>query len=101
MFRDKFWISLLLSAPTLVWSEMVQHMFGFSAPVFPGSRYVPAVFGTAVFLYGGLVFVKSGINELRGYDYREFFGSRIALSNLEFRFPLIDEVRFPILSMPP
>jgi outer membrane protein assembly factor BamA len=40
-----------------------------------------------------------GINELRGYDYREFFGSRIAWSNLEFRFPLIDEVRFPILSL--
>jgi Tol biopolymer transport system component len=40
-----------------------------------------------------------GINELRGYEYREFFGSRVVFSNLEFRFPLIDEVRFPILSL--
>lgn len=64
MFRDRFWITLFLSVPTLLWSEMVQHMFGFSAPSFPGSRYVPALFGTAVFLYGGLVFVKGGIAEL-------------------------------------
>ena len=65
MFRDKFWLTLLLSIPTLVWSGMVQHMFGFSAPTFPGSAYVPALFGTAVYFYGGLVFVKGGLQELR------------------------------------
>jgi P-type Cu2+ transporter len=65
MFRDRFWITLLLSIPTLVWSGMVQHMFGFSAPAFPGSQYVPALFGTAVYFYGGLVFVKGGLQELR------------------------------------
>jgi Cu2+-exporting ATPase len=65
MFRDRFWITLLLSLPTLVWSGMVQHMVGFSAPVFPGSAYIPAVFGTAVYVYGGLVFVKGGLRELR------------------------------------
>jgi Cu2+-exporting ATPase len=65
MFRDKFWLTLLLSIPTLVWSGMVQHMFGFSAPTFPGSEYVPALFGTAVYFYGGLVFVKGGLQELR------------------------------------
>ena len=65
MFRDRFWITLLLSLPTLVWSGMVQHMVGFSAPVFPGSAYIPALFGTAVFVYGGLVFVTGGLRELR------------------------------------
>jgi Cu2+-exporting ATPase len=65
MFRDKFWITLLLSIPTLLWSGMVQHMFAFSAPTFPGSEYVPALFGTAVYLYGGLVFLKGGLQELR------------------------------------
>ena len=38
MFRDRFWITLLLSIPTLVWSGMMQHVVGFSAPAFPGSR---------------------------------------------------------------
>jgi Cu2+-exporting ATPase len=65
MFRDKFWITLLLSIPTLLWSGMVQHMVSFSAPVFPGSQYVPALFGTAVYFYGGLVFAKGGVQELR------------------------------------
>src|SRR6188508_1101480 len=65
MFRDRFWITLLLSIPTLLWSGMIQHMFGFSAPGFPGSQYVPVVFGTAVYLYGGSVFVKGAVQELR------------------------------------
>src|SRR6187401_491074 len=65
MFRDRFWITLLLSIPTLLWSGMVQHMVGFSAPTFLGSQYVPALFGTAVYFYGGLVFVKGGLQELR------------------------------------
>ena len=65
MFRDRFWITLLLSVPTVLWSGMVQHMLGFSAPTFPGSSYVPALFGTAVYFYGGLVFVGGGLRELR------------------------------------
>lgn len=36
-----------------------------------------------------------GINQLRGYDFREFFGSRVLVSNLEFRFPLIDAIQTP------
>jgi hypothetical protein len=40
-----------------------------------------------------------GLNQLRGYEFREFRGSRIAWSNLEFRFPLVDELRFPIFAL--
>lgn len=65
MFRDKFWITLLLSIPTLVWSDMIQMWFGYTAPVFPGSAYIPPLFGTAVYVYGGWVFVAGGIRELR------------------------------------
>ena len=65
MFRDKFWITLALTIPTLAWSHMIQQWFGFRAPVFPGAAYLPAVFGTAVYLYGGWVFVAGGIRELR------------------------------------
>src|SRR5262249_59703523 len=35
------------------------------APAFPGSQYIPAVFGTAVYLYGGSVFLVGGVRELR------------------------------------
>ena len=65
MFRDRFWITLLLTIPTLVWSEMIQEWFGFTAPAFAGSRYIPAIFGTAVYLYGGWVFLAGGVRELR------------------------------------
>jgi Cu2+-exporting ATPase len=65
MFRDRFWITLALTIPTLVWSEMIQGWFGFRAPAFTGSRYIPAVFGTAVYFYGGWVFLAGGVRELR------------------------------------
>ncbi|HUF74698.1 MAG TPA: heavy metal translocating P-type ATPase [Longimicrobiales bacterium] len=65
MFRDRFWLSLALSIPTLIWSPMVQDWLGFSAPTFPLSEYIPALFGTAVFLYGGLVFLRSAAGELK------------------------------------
>ena len=65
MFRDKFWGSLVLTIPTLIWSPMVQEWLGFSAPAFTGSRYIPAVFGTALFYYGGLVFLRGAMHEIR------------------------------------
>ena len=65
MFRDKFWISLVLTIPTLVWGHMLQTALGYAAPTFPGVRYVPALFGTAVFVYGGLPFLKGAVQEIR------------------------------------
>src|SRR5262245_44309281 len=65
MFRDKFLVSLLLTVPTLIWSDMVSDWLGFTPPDFPGARWLPAVFGTAVFFYGGLVFLQGAVRELR------------------------------------
>ena len=65
MFRDRFWITLALTVPTLIWSEMIQHWFGFRAPAFPGAAYIPAVFGAAVYFYGGWVLLVGGSRELR------------------------------------
>jgi Cu2+-exporting ATPase len=61
MFRDRFWITLLLSLPTLVWSDMIQSWLRFTAPTFPGSASIPPFFGTAVYLYGGWVFLAGGV----------------------------------------
>jgi Cu2+-exporting ATPase len=65
MFRDRFWICLVLSVPVLVWSRMVQDWLGYAAPSFPGSERIPAVLGTIVFVYGGLPFLRGGIAEVR------------------------------------
>jgi len=64
MFRDKFWGSAALTVPTVVWSPMVQQWFGFRAPTFPGSKYVPAIFGTILFFYGGMVFLRGAVREI-------------------------------------
>jgi Cu2+-exporting ATPase len=66
MFRQKFWGTLALSVPTIVWSPMIQHWFGYQAPGgAPASRWVPAIFGALVFGYGGLVFIKGAAGEIR------------------------------------
>lgn len=45
---------------------------------------------------GYSIYSFGGLNYLRGYDYREFYGSRVAYANIEFRFPLVDALVFPI-----
>ena len=65
MFRDKFWISLALTVPTLLWGHMLPRALNYSPPAVPGSRWIAPVFGTAVFLYGGLVFLQGAWSELR------------------------------------
>jgi len=64
-FRDLFWISLLLTLPTLIWSELFQSWFDYTAPAFLGSSYIPLIFGLAVFIYGGRVFLVGAVHELR------------------------------------
>src|SRR6202171_3251450 len=64
MFRDKFWLSLALTIPVVFWSTDVQHWLGYTAPSFPGSGLIPAIFGTVVFVYGGLVFIRGAGSEL-------------------------------------
>jgi len=64
MFRDKFWWSFALTIPVIVWSTDVQHWLRYTAPSFPGSKFVPAVLGTVVFIYGGLVFIRGAWGEL-------------------------------------
>ncbi len=64
MFRDKFWLSLTLTIPVVFWSSEVQHWLSYTAPAFPGSKFIPAILGTVVFLYGGIVFIRGAWGEL-------------------------------------
>lgn len=41
---------------------------------------------------GANLYPLGGINELRGYAFREFFGDNLLLANLEWRFPLWNEL---------
>src|SRR5260370_40632487 len=70
MFRDKFWLSFALTIPTVIWSHEVQYWLGYTAPSFAGSRFIPAILGTIVFIYGGLVFVRGARRELAHHKPR-------------------------------
>ena len=41
MFRDRFWLSLLLTIPVVIWSPDIQEWLGYQAPTFPGSDLIP------------------------------------------------------------
>lgn len=64
MFKQKFWLTLALTIPVLLYSETIQELLNFSMPAFLGSQWLPAVLGTVIFFYGGLVFLKGAKNEL-------------------------------------
>ena len=65
IFRRRFWATLVLSVPVFLFSETIQDWLNFSMPGFAGDEYVPAVFGTAIFAYGGPVFLQGGWREAR------------------------------------
>ncbi|MDT8320336.1 MAG: heavy metal translocating P-type ATPase [Xanthomonadales bacterium] len=64
-FRNKFLLSLAFTLPVVFWSEHVQELLNYSAPQFTGSQWIPAAFGSVVFLYGGMVFLKGAWDELK------------------------------------
>ena len=65
MFRVRFWWSLLLSIPVLLYSGMIQMWLGFTPPAFPLSQWIPFVFSMIVFFYGGIPFLQMAVPELR------------------------------------
>jgi P-type Cu2+ transporter len=67
MFRDKFWLCLALTLPVVYWSSEVQRWLGYRAPTFSGSRLIPAILGTIIFVYGGKVFIHGARHELSGH----------------------------------
>ncbi|WP_273838237.1 heavy metal translocating P-type ATPase [Halococcus sp. PRR34] len=64
MFRWRFWISLVLSLPVIVFSEFIQDVFNYTTPVFPGSEWITPVFAVVIFAYGGVPFLSMARTEL-------------------------------------
>src|ERR1051326_5942466 len=94
MFRDRFWISFALTIPTLLWGHMLHRAFGYHAPMFPGAMWIPPIFGTAVFLYGGRVFIQGAISEVK--DRVPGMMTLIALAiTVAFVFSVVVTVGFP------
>jgi len=65
MFFRKFWISLALTIPVVLYADVVEKIFKWSPPVFFGSDYMPLILGSIVFFYGGSVFLSGAWRELQ------------------------------------
>lgn len=65
LFRRRFWGSLILSIPVLLYSPALQRWLGFRGPEFPGSDWIPLAFAVVVFIYGGVPFLRMAVPELR------------------------------------
>jgi Cu2+-exporting ATPase len=65
VFRRKFWVCLLLTVPVVIWADMVQEWFGYTAPDVPGADWIAPVLGTVIFLYGGAPFLQGAYREVR------------------------------------
>ncbi|WP_243028627.1 heavy metal translocating P-type ATPase [Thermus albus] len=64
MFRDRFLVSLLLTLPILYASHEVRGFL--RLPPWEGVPWMPLLFGTLIYLYGGGVFLQGAGRELRG-----------------------------------
>jgi Cu2+-exporting ATPase len=65
MFRDRFWVCLVLTIPVLAYAEGLWELVGLDAPSLPGGSYVSFALGSVIYLYGGMVFLRSAVGELR------------------------------------
>ena len=65
MFRNRFWWSLLLSIPVLLYSQALQGWLSFTMPGFLGSNLITPIFSLIIFSYGGLPFLKMAVPEIR------------------------------------
>jgi Cu2+-exporting ATPase len=63
-FLKRFWISLIITVPILLLSHMIQEWLGFSF-TFPGDKYVLLALGTAIYIYGGMPFLKGMVGEIK------------------------------------
>ena len=63
LFRNRFWVCLVLSIPVLIYSPMIQMWLGFMPPAFPGSQWIAPVLSVVIFLYGGLPFLDMARDE--------------------------------------
>jgi P-type Cu2+ transporter len=63
-FKKRFWVSVLLSIPVILFSPMVQDILGYSLNV-PYQMIISFVLSTIIFFYGGWPFLTGLISEVR------------------------------------
>ncbi len=65
MFRTRFWVCLILTIPILLYARSLWDLVGLSPPRLPAGGVISFALGTAIYAYGGSVFLRSAANEIR------------------------------------
>ncbi|MHA7306847.1 HAD-IC family P-type ATPase [Arthrobacter sp. TMN-49] len=65
MFKNRFWLTLILSIPVVFFSPMVGHLLGYTPPQFVGSTWIVPLLGSFIFFYGGQPFLSGGWQEIK------------------------------------
>ncbi|MBP9191955.1 MAG: copper-translocating P-type ATPase [Ignavibacteria bacterium] len=63
-FKKRFWVSLILTIPILIFSPMIQMFFGYQW-LLPGNAYILFILSTVVYFWGGLPFLKGFFSEVK------------------------------------
>jgi P-type Cu2+ transporter len=63
-FKKRFLVSLILTAPVLLLSKMIQDIFHFQLN-FPYDKYILFLLSSIIFIYGGKPFLKGLITEIK------------------------------------
>ncbi|MEM1974213.1 MAG: HAD-IC family P-type ATPase, partial [Thermoplasmata archaeon] len=64
-FLNKFWLSLILTIPIILYSDVFQKFTGIKLPSFEGIQYLILILGSIIFFYGGFVFLVGAYRELK------------------------------------
>jgi len=64
-FRKRFWVSLALSIPVLIFSPVIAGFFHLESLSFAGDQYVIFLFATLIYFYGGWPFLSGLYSELK------------------------------------
>ncbi|MCL6552801.1 MAG: heavy metal translocating P-type ATPase [Firmicutes bacterium] len=67
MFRNRFWVCVVLTAPILAVSEHVRSWLGLPALRVPGLAWVEPLLATVVYVYGAGPFAAGAVREVRGH----------------------------------
>jgi Cu2+-exporting ATPase len=66
MFKDRFWLSLVLTLPILYFDAHFQEWFSYGAIQFPGALWVQPALSIVLYFYGGWPFLEGAWHESRG-----------------------------------
>lgn len=64
-FLTKFYVTIVLTIPLLVYSDVFMTAFKWNAPRFPGVDIIMLILGSVIFFYGGSVFLVSAYREIK------------------------------------